>query len=118
MKKTFLLYLICSKCLVCPISHAEPIQKVSIEPASGGVSFNSVAFGYTDGWLECGPMIGRKEMIIINNSTLNNLYLTGVSGSTAAGVLGPKETVLFKAASSLHIYASGSSVTMSVWEIR
>lgn len=96
------------------------IQKVEIAPLTGGVSFNTVTFGYYTGWVTCPSveMIGRKELIIINTSTANNLYLTGVSGSTVTGTLGPKEYVTFKSASNLHIYASGSSVTMECWEIR
>lgn len=96
------------------------IQKVEISPLSSGISFSTVTFNYFDKWVTAPTveMIGRKEILILNTSTTNNLYLTGVSGSTATGVVYPRECVTFKAASNLHIYTSASSVIMQVWEIR
>jgi len=96
------------------------IQKVEVSPLTGGVSFNTVTFGYYTGWVTCPTveMIGRKELLITNTSSTNNLYLTGVSGSTVTGTLKPLDSVTFKSSSSLHIYASGSSVIMECWEIR
>ena len=96
------------------------IQKVEIYPLSGGVSFNTVSLD-TFSWVTAPSveMIGRKEIMIINPSTTVDLYLTGVSGSTATGIIYPRESATFKAASNLHIYVSASSVTtFSVWEIR
>lgn len=97
------------------------IQKVEIYPLSGGVSFNTVTTSSVLGWVTASSIIGRKEVMIINTSTANNIYLTGVSGSTAYGTLYPREKATFKASSSLNIYVSSNSVTphsVEVWEIR
>jgi hypothetical protein len=108
---------------VSGIAIAQPIEKVVIEPLSGGISFNSITFanyGRT-GWVTCPSveMKGRKEIVITNTSEDDNLYLTGVSGSTATGTLYPRDRVNFSASSNMHIYASANSVlVMEVWEIR
>lgn len=105
---------------LCGVSFADnPIQQVGIAPLTGGISFNTVTFGYYTGWVTASSVvIGRKEVLILNTSTTNELFLTGVSGSTATGVLYPRESVTFKAASNLNIYISGSSVIAQIWEIR
>jgi hypothetical protein len=95
------------------------VQKVEIEPLSGGVSFNTVI---TNGisWVTCPTveMRGRREILITNLSTTDNLYLTDISGSTATGIVFPKERASFKASANLHIFASGNTVQFEVWEIR
>ena len=122
MKKyiiSLILLFLCSNCFGADVS----IQKVEIAPLTGGVSFNSITFiddGYT-GWVTAPSveMIGRKEIEILNTSSTDNLFITGVSGSTTVGTIYPRESVTFKASSSLTIYVSANSVlTCEVWEIR
>ena len=118
MKKLLLVFIVLCLASTC---HAQSvIQKVQIEPLSGGVSFNTITFGYNTGWVTCASveMRGRKEVSILNTSTTTNVYLTGESGNTVTGIIYPREMVTFKASASLHIYASASSVTIQVWEIR
>ena len=97
------------------------IQKVEIAPLTGGVSFNTITFiddGYT-GWVTANTIVGRKELLILNTSTTDNLYVTGVSGSTATGTIYPRESATFGAGSNLNIYVSANSVlTCETWEIR
>ena len=118
MKKIILVLAFITFCGIASAADIS-IQKVEISPLTGGVSFNTVTTLYKS-WVTAPTveMIGRKEMIILNTSTNSNLYLTGVSGSTATGTLYPRESANFKASSSLHIYASGDTVTFQVWEIR
>lgn len=114
---------ICGSLLIlflCGVSFADnPIQKVEVAPLTGGISFNTVTLGTW--WTTCPTveMIGRVEISILNTSTVGNIYLTGVSGSTASRIVYPREEIFFKAASSLHIYASADTVTqIKVTEIR
>ena len=98
------------------------VQKIEVAPLVGGVSFNTIVFSNTHnkGWITCptSEMVGRKSLMIINDS-VNSIYLTGVSGSVVSGTLVAGRTVSFAASSSLHIYASASTVsTLQVWEIR
>jgi len=93
------------------------IQKVEISPLTGGVSFNTITLG--TGWVTASTIIGRKEVCILNTSSSNNVYVTGVSGSTATGTIYPRESVTFKAGSNLRIYVSANTTTLiEVWEIR
>ena len=118
---------ICGNLLIlflCGIAFADnPIQKIEVAPLTGGISFNTITFtnnhGYT-GWITANSVIGRKEVLIHNTSTTENIYVSGISGSTAIGTIYPRESVTFKAASSLNIYVSSSTTTLSVqvWEIR
>lgn len=110
--------------LLCGIAFADnPIQKVEVAPLTGGISFNTITFtnshGFT-GWITASSVIGRKEVLIHNTSTTDNIYVTGVSGSTAIGTIYPRESATFKASSSLNIYISSSTAQLSVevWEIR
>jgi len=110
-------------CLFCPVIYAQPIERVQIEPLVGGVSFNTITFAARSvtGWVTAPSveMVGRKEVMIRNTSSTDNVYLTGVSGSTVTGTLQAGEHVTFKAASSLHVYVSSNTVaTVEVWEIR
>lgn len=94
------------------------IQKVEIAPLTSGISFNTVQ---VTSWVTCPTveMIGRKEMSILNTSSTNPIFITGVSGSTASRIVYPREEVFFKAGSNLHIYASADTVTLiQVTEIR
>lgn len=120
MKK---LILTCLICLVCSISYAQPIQRVEISPLNGGVSFNTITFADRSitGWVTANStaMVGRKEVLILNTSSTDNLYVTGVSGSTAIGTIYPRESVTFGASSSLNIFVSSNTVLeCQVWEIR
>lgn len=97
------------------------IQKIEFTPLTGGVSFNTVTTSSVIGWVTASSVIGRKEVLILNNSTTDNIYLTGVSGSTATGTVFPRETATFKAGSGLRIYVSANTATptsFEVWEIR
>lgn len=122
MKK---IILACLFLLVTTFAFAEPsiIQRVQIEPLSSGVSFNTITFmsgGYT-GWVTAPSveMRGRKRLTILNNASSGNVYLTGVSGSSAVGTLGAGKVASFGAASDLRIYVSSSAVTtVDIWEIR
>jgi len=111
---SLLALLICGSAYAADVS----IQKVEMAPLTGGVSFNTVN---VTSWVTCPSveMIGRKELSILNTSTTGNIYLTGVSGSTASSIVYPRETITFKASSNLHIYASADTVTqIKVTEIR
>jgi hypothetical protein len=112
---SLLILLLCGNLFAADYS----IQKVEIAPLSSGISFNSVTTLYKD-WITAPSveLVGRKEILILNTSTSENLYLTGVSGSSATGIVYPRESATFKAASNLHIYASGNSVLFQTWEIR
>lgn len=99
------------------------IQKVSEEPLSGGVSFNTITFDpwSITGWVTAPSveMRGRHGLEILNTSTTDNVWLTGVSGSTARGVLYPRERMYINAASNNHIYVSANTVvTVQVCETR
>ena len=118
IRGSLLILLFCGNCFAADAS----IQKVEVSPLSGGVSFNTITFADRSitGWVTAPSveMIGRKEVMIVNVS-INSVYLTGVSGSTAIGTLKEGEGVTFKAASNLHIYISSNSVAIAeVWEIR
>ncbi len=122
MKK---LILIISIFLITSISYAQPIERVQIEPLSGGISFNTVEFeahGTNWGsWITAPTveMVGRKEILIKNVSSDTIVYLTGVSGSTVKGTLEHGEVAKFKVSSTLHIYVSANTVSqVEVWEIR
>src|SRR3990167_10115252 len=88
------------------------IQKVEIAPLTGGISFNSITFADRSitGWVTASSVIGRKEILILNTSTTDNLYVTGVSGSTITGTIYSRESVNFKASSSLNLYVSANTV--------
>lgn len=99
------------------------IQKILVEPLSGGVSFNTITFAVRSlsGWVTAPTveMRGRKRVVIQNNSTTDSIYLTGVSGSSAKGTLGSGKVASFGASSDLHIYVSANTATtVDVWEIR
>lgn len=96
------------------------ISKVQIEPLSGGVSFNTVyaTWGASTPAPEF-PMKSRKEILITNMSTTENVYITGVSGSTAYGTIFPMQTVSFKTSSAVDLYVSADTVVpCEIWEIR
>ena len=104
MKKyiiSLILLFLCSNCFGADVS----IQKVEIYPLSGGVSFNTITFADKSitGWVTAPSveMIGRKEIEILNTSSTDNLFITGVSGSTTVGTIYPRESRTFKAASNL-----------------
>ena len=99
------------------------IQKVEIAPLTGGVSFNTIVFADRSitGWVTAPSvsMIGRKRLLIQNNSSSNNIYLTGVSGSTAVGTLGSGKVASFAVSAGLNVYVSTNTVeTVDIWEIR
>ena len=101
--------------LLCSNAFADAtIQKVEVSPLTGGVSFNSITFADRSitGWVTAPSveLIGRKELLIINTSTSNSVFLTGVSGSSAVGTLKAGESITFKAASNLHIFVSANTV--------
>lgn len=109
----------------CSISFAQTtnVQRVLIEPLSSGISFNTITFAArgATGWVTAPTvaMYGRKRVIIQNNSSSDNIYLTGVSGSTAYGTLGFGKVASFGAANMLHIYVSANTAcSCDVWEIR
>ena len=108
--------------LICNNAFADvSIQKVELAPLTGGVSFNTITFADRSitGWVTASSVIGRKEIMIINTSTNNSVFITGVSGSTATGTIFPRESVTFKASSNLNIYVSSNSVAVvEIWEIR
>ena len=113
--------------LLCSNAFADSsVQKIEVTPLTGGVSFNIVTFEtvISRGWTTCPTveMVGRKRVVIINNS-VNDVYLSGLSDSTvsaiASGTLVAGRTASFAASSNLHIYASANTVsTIEVWEIR
>jgi hypothetical protein len=99
------------------------IQRVSEEPLSGGVSFSTITFDPRSitGWVTAPSieMKGRHGLEILNTSITDNIWLTGVSGSTARGVLYPRERMYINAASNNHIYVSANTaVTVQICETR
>lgn len=113
---TILLLLFCSDVFAQSV-----VDRVTLEPLSGGISFNTITFGErsTTGWVTANTVKGRKEIMIINTSTTGNLYVTGVSGSTAIGTIFPREDATFLVSSSLNIYVSANTVlSCEVWEVR
>ena len=108
--------------LISDITFADSIiQPVVMSPLTGGVSFNTIVISSSTGYVTASSVIGRKEVLIVNTSTTENIYLTGVTGSTAKGTLFPRESATFGASSSLNIYVYSTTATPStveIWEIR
>ena len=116
-----LIFIILLVLLLCgnAFAYDATIQKIEIAPLNSGISFNTVSV--TPGWVTAPTveMVGRKRVLIQNNSTTTSISLTGVSGSTAVGTLGAGKVASFGAASNLHIYMSATVATsVDVWEIR
>lgn len=108
--------------LLCNIAYADMslIQKVEITPLEGGISFNTVTFAPRSitGWVTANSVYSRKSLMILNTSTSDNVFVTGVSGSTATGTVYPRERAIFGAASSLNIYVSANTaLSIEIWEI-
>ena len=117
--------------LICQLCFAEPslIQRIQIEPLESGISFNTIELSYAIGWVTAPTveMVGRKEMLIMNTSTVDNIYISDISGSSVilCGTIYPRQMAKFKISSDLHLYISASSVVnvlniinAEVWEIR
>jgi len=113
---SLLILFLCGNAFAADVS----IGKVQIEPLSGGVSFNTVyATWGASTIVPASSMKNRKEIMILNTSETEDVYITGISGSTATGTLFPRESVTFKASSSMNFYVSASTTVMcEIWEIR
>ena len=125
MKRLMILFLLL---LICSVSFADttPVTKVELNPLEQEVSWSVVQLYGTDGAWETCPTVemrGRKVVSIYNPSASDDVYLSGVSYSTARnaahGTLMPEERATFAVSFENHIYASSSTVmTIEVLELR
>ena len=93
-------------------SDASDIQSVQIEPLTTEISTSTVTLTGRD-WETASTSVlrGRKELVILNTSASENIYLSGTSGNsvTVCYILYPRQSVTIKASFDLNVYVTGSS---------
>jgi len=107
-------------------AYSTNIQKVEIAPLEQEVSMSTVELVGTS-WVTCPTveMVGRKELVILNTSSTEDVYLSSVSPSSVYNVgrywrLFPRQDITFKIGrgvsqnTGMHIYVSSNSITTTV----